>query len=84
MNKPPTLQEHAEHTLNIEYPGRTLEAAQVEANQRSYDYCNRIWELQDQLQHTQYLLDQATYEYHEAVRAANLFENALNEQDGAK
>lgn len=78
------LQKLAEHTLNIEFPGMSLEKAQVAASERSYDSMNEIWRLKDELQHIQYLLDQATQDYHETTRAAALFENALTEINDEK
>lgn len=78
------LQDKAEHTLNIEYPGRTLIDALAEARERSVDMALRMHELHDRLLDAQYQLDQATSDYHDAERACNLFENALNDQDEEK
>ena len=73
------LQEQAQHTIDIEYPGMNLLQAYSAANERLLEKLSEMQDLEAEIKHARYLLDQATYEYHEASRAANLFENALNE-----
>ena len=73
------LQHKAEHTLNIEYPGHTLEAAEVEAGRRAFDALFLIQDLDKQLQSIQFALDEAKQAYFEACQAEQLFRNALDE-----
>ncbi len=71
------LLDSATHTINIEYPGRTLDEAKVDACLRSLDLENKLKELQDQLNKVQFELEQVTHDYHRAVAAASLFDDAI-------
>ncbi len=73
------LQEQAVHTLNIEYPGRTMETALLEAKERSFLALTRIQELEAEIQRTEFLLAEIRQEYGDAIRAESLFENVLLE-----
>ena len=76
------LQQQADQTQRLEYPGHTLDSARLEAGDRAYQASLLIHELKQQLFHIQYCLDQATDNFHSATRAENLFLNALDDLEG--
>lgn len=76
-----TLQELAQNTIDLEYPGRDLETAKNEANLRALEMLEVIGALEEQLQRTQYQLDNAIQNYHAADQACIIFENAINETE---
>lgn len=75
------LQELAEHTLNIEFPGRSLEEGLSEAENRAYALSVRIHALRDVVQQAEFNLSQVEQEYFEADRALQVLKNALAEKD---
>lgn len=75
------LQQQAAHTLSIEYPGQTLELAQVNAVELAEVLRGRMLTLEKEIQHAQYWLTQVTRDYHDAIHASNLFQKALDELD---
>lgn len=78
------LQNLAEHTANIEFPGKTLQEALEAAKCRGDDAWARIREIETEIQHAQLLLYRAQEEFSDAERAANLFENALDEENALR
>lgn len=75
------LQDAANHTLSIEYPGLTLEQGLIAAGLRVDDTYNSIQELEQELSRMQFVLDEQRQALHEANQAATLFLNALEERD---
>jgi hypothetical protein len=78
------LIEIAEATVNIDYPGKTMEEAQLLAESKAIESIELIHKLRHDLNAIQFSLDEATAQYHEHVRNAQLLENALNELDRQK
>jgi hypothetical protein len=73
------LKELALHTRDIEYPGRTIDEAQAEADKRAWDANEKIRSLRRQIEALENEVHHTTHEYHDADRANELFKNALIE-----
>lgn len=75
------LKEQAQNTLDLEYPGKTMEEARVLAGDQSYDAYLKRQELVKQIDALHDQLDATMDEYNRAYRAMHLFENALHEEE---
>lgn len=75
------LAELAEHSINIEYPGRDLESALDEARERSSDALQTLRSIEEQILNLTHQAYDAEAQYFQASREANLFENALGLRD---
>ncbi len=76
-----TLQDQAQQTIDIEFRGMSLDTALLAAQERIYIAKTHIAAFDTALQQAQYNLDQVTCDYHDAVRAAHLLQNAIDELD---
>lgn len=77
------LQEKAQMTINIEFPGKTLLSALDAANQKLFDGSYELRDLEAQIEKLKYERDQLIYVLQDTERARNLLENALDEAEAS-
>ncbi len=74
------LQELAQATINIEFPGMTLHEAATVAADRTLSFFREMSALEAKLLSLKYQLDEVTDAFHSSRRACSLFENAIDEE----
>lgn len=75
------LRDLAHHTLNIEYPGRSMEEAFAEATARVFMALDDMKALTAKIHALRYSIGEAERAYYEAVGSANLFQNILKQEE---